>query len=366
MISKLRKGKTKSILESSMDSALSAVEIYNKPRTAFRVETYITLMVIAWTKLFHAYFNKTIGDTYYHKGKNNRFIMVDGEKKAWELNDCIKEFQKIAPVDKRLSEAVIDNLLFIIKLRNKIEHRYIDKIEIETLVFGECQALLYNYESVIQSLFNSKYTINESLVFALQFSSMRSPEQQLAKKRMLSREYQDIRSFIEKYRSSLPSEVINTQEFSIKFLMIPRVANSSHNDLAMHFVDWNSLTEDERTKVNELVGIIKDRRIPVANQGRMKPGEIVKAGQKINKEFNHAVHKYLYFVFSIRPITEEKLDPDTTNSEYCIYDAVHKDYSYTKQWQEFVIKFLKEQKITFDKLKDHFDKREKLNLNDFI
>jgi len=41
----LRKGRTKSLLESSIDSALLAVEIYNKPRTSFRSEAYISLMV---------------------------------------------------------------------------------------------------------------------------------------------------------------------------------------------------------------------------------------------------------------------------------------------------------------------------------
>jgi hypothetical protein len=37
----LRKGKTKTILESSIEAALLAVEIYNKPRISFRIEGYI-------------------------------------------------------------------------------------------------------------------------------------------------------------------------------------------------------------------------------------------------------------------------------------------------------------------------------------
>ena len=52
----LRKGKTKNYLETSKDAALLAVEVYNKPRTNFRSQGYITLMVIAWTRLFHAHF----------------------------------------------------------------------------------------------------------------------------------------------------------------------------------------------------------------------------------------------------------------------------------------------------------------------
>ena len=62
----LRQGKAKTILENSRNSALTAVEVYNRPNTNFRTENYIVLMVIAWTKLFHAYFHSTIGDKYYY------------------------------------------------------------------------------------------------------------------------------------------------------------------------------------------------------------------------------------------------------------------------------------------------------------
>lgn len=364
-MSTLRKGKTKSILESSMDSALTAVEIYNKPRTTFRVETYVTLMVIAWTKLFHAFFNKTIGNTYYYKGKNKRYIIIDGERRAWELADCIKEFQKRAPADKRLSESTKANLILFIKFRNKIEHRHIEKSELETLVFGECQALLFNYESLMKILFDSKYSINESLVFALQFSAMREQSQQIANKRMLAKEYQDIKSFIEKYRTALPDPVFDNQEFSIKFIMVPRVANSSHNDLAMHFVDWNKLSAEEKEKVKELVGIIKDRNIPISNANMEKPGTVVKAGKKVCSGFNHSTHKYLYYVFSVRPIKAEKLDPFSTNTKYCIYDEVHNDYSFTKAWIAFVENFLRNKKMSLVELKEHFDKQEKLDIKDF-
>lgn len=119
----LRKGKTKSLLESSIDCALLAVEIYNKPRAPFRVESFITHMIMAWTRLFQAHFNFTIGETYFYKGNNGRYKIIDGEKKAWELKTCIKEYGQ-------LSNPVKTNLEFFIKLRNKIEHRTIDKDEV--------------------------------------------------------------------------------------------------------------------------------------------------------------------------------------------------------------------------------------------
>ncbi len=93
---KLRPGRTRSILESSMDSVLLAVEIYNKPRVVFRQENYISLMVIGWTQLFHSYFNQTIGDKFYYKNDNGFYKKIGGEKKAWELKTCISEYKKNA------------------------------------------------------------------------------------------------------------------------------------------------------------------------------------------------------------------------------------------------------------------------------
>jgi hypothetical protein len=139
---KLYKGKTRSILDSSIDAALLAVETYNKPRAKFRIENYILLMVIAWTRLFHAYFNKAIGDIFYYKNKTNtRYQYVDGEKKAWELNECVKQFKK---TDKKIlmTISIEANLNLFIMLRNKTAHKYIEKSEIESIIFGEFQSLL--------------------------------------------------------------------------------------------------------------------------------------------------------------------------------------------------------------------------------
>ena len=162
----LRKGKTKSTLESSIESALLAVEIYNKPRTPFRVEGFITQMIIAWTRLFHAHFNNTIGSKYYHKSSNGRYQTIDGEKKSWELKTCITKHGEI-------SDSVKSNITFFIKLRNKIEHRHIDRDEVGIMIFGECQAFLYNYENTLIDFFGEEYALNESLSFLIQFLRLR-------------------------------------------------------------------------------------------------------------------------------------------------------------------------------------------------
>ena len=44
------------LIKKSRESALSAVQIFNNPNILFKSETYIVLMIIAWTYLLHAYF----------------------------------------------------------------------------------------------------------------------------------------------------------------------------------------------------------------------------------------------------------------------------------------------------------------------
>ena len=132
----LRQGKPKTILENSLNSALTAVETYNRPKTKFRIENYVVLMIIAWTKLFHAFFQATIGERYFYKEKNGRYKIIEGERKAWELKECIKNFQK-GTQKQKLTEAVIANLNFFIGIRNKIEHRYWNSSALDILLFGE-------------------------------------------------------------------------------------------------------------------------------------------------------------------------------------------------------------------------------------
>ena len=152
------------------------------------------MMVIAWTRLFHAHFNSTIGDKYYYKTKG-RYDIVDGEKKAWDLSTCLRK-------TTGLDEAVENNLKFFIRLRNKIEHRHIEQRDVDTLIFGECQSLLFNFENHLIGLFGADYSINEALVYSLQFSHIRTSQQEKANKSALSKDFSDIASFVHKYRNT--------------------------------------------------------------------------------------------------------------------------------------------------------------------
>lgn len=359
----LRKGKTKYLLENSIDCALLAVEIYNKPKAPFRVESYITHMIMAWTKLLQAHFNQTIGETYFYKEKNGRYKLIDGERKAWELKTCITKYGQ-------LSDPVKVNLDFFIKLRNKIEHRTIDKEEIGIMIFGECQSLLYNFENELIKIFGVEYALNESLAYSLQFSRLRTAKQVQASKQLLSSEYKEIKDFIEKYRDNIKDDIFRTQEFSIKLIQVPKIGNTGRNDLAVEFVNWNTLSEEDRDKYDKLTTIVKDRVIKaeVINPGKLKPGKVInKVNEKLTFKFNHTDHKHIQAILAIRPYKEfgNDIDPFETNTKYCHYDEAHNDYLYQESWVDFLVANITTGQLNKEIWKKTFDEKKYLEITKF-
>jgi hypothetical protein len=358
----LRKGKTRTILESSINCALLAVEIYNKPRIPFRVESYITHIIVAWTRLLHAYFNQTIGDKFYYKEKG-KYKIIDGEKKAWELKTCIIKYGG-------LSDSVKGNLEFFIKLRNKIEHRSINKDDIGLMIFGECQSVLYNYENELIKLFGNEYALNENLAYSLQFSRIRTSKQIEASKQLLSTEVKEIKEFIENYRTSLDETIFNSQEFSIKLIQIPKITNTNRNDIAVEFVNWNSLSENDKKNYEKLAALVKDKVIKaeVINPGKLKPGKVIaEVNKKLSIKFNHTDHKYILAIFGIRPYNgfEINHNPFETNTKYCHFDEAHNDYLYQDSWVKFLVANIASGKLSREFWREKFGLKEKIDIKKY-
>lgn len=287
------RGKVKNLVDESRINALLAVELYNKPNLNGRIDGYIIHMIIAWTKIMHAYYHKTIGDKYYHK-RNNKYIKVDGEKKTWELFECIKKHNA-------LDESIKQNLDFFIKLRNKIEHSYINCSELEIKIFGECQSLLYNYENFLIDNFGDEYTLNTSLHFSLQFSQMRNKNSYNSSRTLLSKEMVKINDFIDTYRSCVPDYIFNKQEYSIKLVQIPLVSNTNKNDLAVQFVNWDKLEDTEKKEVSKITTLVKNKNnfIEVSNLEKMLPGKVKDIINKKYPKFSFNTNTYLTYIFSI-------------------------------------------------------------------
>ena len=241
---------------------------------------------------------------------------------------------------------------FFIELRNKIEHRHIEKETLDSLIFGECQALLNNYENTLVDLFGEEYALNENLAFSLQFSRVITKEQKQAQRNLLSNEVQSLVDYIHKYRSELSEEVFNSQEFSVKIIAIPKIASASRNDAAVEFIKWESLTLEEKEEVQKLTTIIKDKIVKVegVNIGRHRPSRVVELLKESGiDDFNMRHHTFLWKHFKVRP-EKHAIEPFNTNTMYCYYNEAYGDYLYTDEWVEFIKNAISSGKLDLNNL----------------
>lgn len=337
-MSEKRVGKiVKPYLLKAKDSALLAIEIYNKPAVKFRSEGYIALMVMAWTALLHAIFLRQ-GKSPYYKGKNRRYVKVDGDFKHWELAECAKQLW-----GSDTENPVRKNLEFFIPLRNKIEHRYIPQLD--GAIFGECQALLLNFDAAVGHYFGTRFQLRESLSFSLQlFPNSESFAQAVKSNKNLA----DIKKFIEDYRGMLSPAVMASGQFAFKAFLIQVANHASSEALPIQFVQYDKLNDEQKAEFEKFAVMVKWKSSNIINGGLMKPGAVVKAVQqalgnlkvpRINgtvDKFNSTTHERCWKRYGVRPATGAK-KPDATKQEYCSYDQPHGDYLYTPAWVNFLI-----------------------------
>lgn len=128
------------LLIKSREAMMSAVQIYNNPQILFKTESFISLAVISWTYLLHAYYaNNKVDYRYFHmNGKKKVYDKTKhGANKHWELERCLDD--KECP----LNESTKQNLKFLIGLRHEIEHQMTKRID--SSVSAKLQACSINY-----------------------------------------------------------------------------------------------------------------------------------------------------------------------------------------------------------------------------
>jgi hypothetical protein len=247
-------------MQKARDSALLAVEVYNKPAITFKSGAYITLMVIAWTSLFHAIFLRRGRKPYYRKLKG-RYERIDGDFKHWELGECLNQYY-----GSDTGNAVRKNIEFFIPLRNKIEHR--PAPELDPTIFGECQAMLLNFDEMLEHEFGSKYRIRQCLSFALQ---MYPSAENLAEAVKRNRAVKATAEFIEQYRSSLSPEVYSNSKYAFRAFLIQVANHESQDALPIRFVHYDKLTQEQKDSLAPFTVMVKYKQSAVANIDTMPP-----------------------------------------------------------------------------------------------
>lgn len=324
----------KNCVEKARDSAMLAVEVYNKPAVTFKTGGYVVMMIIAWTALFHAYFYKQGIKPIYRKSPK-RYATIDGDYKYWELGTCLDEYFK----DQ--NDPTRKNLEFFIKLRNKIEHRSMPEIDAD--VFGESQAMLLNFNDYLEKFFGKKHAIRASLSFALQMY----PEPRGMMGSNVS-QIKDAVDFIQSYRSALSASITNSGQYAFKAFLIQVGNHSSKNALPVQFVQYNALTDEQKEELGKFSVLHKDKIVPMVNMNSYKPTEVVKLVQQklheigyknVEALFKTNTHTNFWKRYKVRPNSASSR-PEKTDTKYCVYDRAHRDYVYLQEWIDLIVKDL--------------------------
>lgn len=237
------------LVKKSREAALAAVQIFNNPNITFKSESYIVLMIIAWTYLLHAFFRqKNIEYRYYQqRGQRKLFDKTKhGAYKFWELERCLNDDN--SPIDKDTA----NNLRFLIGLRHEIEHQMTSKLG--DVLSARFQACCLNYNDYIKQLFGKELGIEKHLSFSLQFSTI-SEEQ----KDLLSEQPglpANIKSYIKDFDDDLSADEYSSEKYAYRILFVPKTANrKGQADRVIEFVKSDSELAD---KVNKQYAVIKE------------------------------------------------------------------------------------------------------------
>ncbi|HIS89966.1 TPA: DUF3644 domain-containing protein [Candidatus Avigastranaerophilus faecigallinarum] len=230
----------------SREAALSAVQIFNNPLIQFKSETFIVLMVIAWTYLLHAYYRKNkINYKYIDREKSTsrriRYKLTpQGAVKYWELSQCLST--KLCPLDKETKK----NLEFLLCIRHEIEHRMTTRIDNE--VSGKFQACCLNYNRYVKNLFGDKYGIDKYLSFSLQFSTISMEQKDILLTD--SNLPKNITGAINTFEQNISDRIFNHPNYSYRVIFTQKLVNHKNQaDEVIEFVKSDSQLGADINKV---------------------------------------------------------------------------------------------------------------------
>lgn len=213
-----RKRRIKSVktelVKKAREAMLAAVQLYNNPQVTFKAESFITLAIIGWTYMLHAYYRSIHVDYRYYRvvGKKKVYDKTKyGAYKHWELERCLND--AACPLDSETAT----NLRFLIGVRHEIEHQMTDKID--EFLSAKLQACAINFDYYICKLFGEKYNLSKELSLAIQFSPL-SPEQRdnLQDNVHITT---NIRNFVVDFENVLSDEALRSSRYAYRILFVP-------------------------------------------------------------------------------------------------------------------------------------------------
>ena len=322
------------VVIASRDEAITAADILNSPLALRPLEGFLVHMHVAWLYLLQAEFEKTKVDYHYRK-PNGRYVRVDGEKKSWDLQQCIRTRWPDSRDPVRL------NLDLTCKLRNKIEHRFERGLSVAAL--GFTQSLIMNYEDEIVGIFGDRYSLaqNVHLPVSLSLFSREGAVAMLKAQEDLPVKFRD---FFVDYRAGVAEDIRSDRAFEFRIEVVQKRAPKSDADLAVSYVRADDLDPEELElyQALERTGriVLHDKHRDVINSGWMKPTEAAREiSQQLGVKFGPSSEfPKAWRYFEVRPGAEVRGDDRAkTKGQYCRWDKPFEQYVYSGAFVELVV-----------------------------
>ncbi len=222
------------LLTKSREVALGAIRIFNDPQVTFKSESFIVLMMIAWTYLLHAYYReKGIEYRYYIQRKKRRVFnrTKQGAHKYWELERCLND--DASPIDKN----ACNNLRFLIGLRHEIEHQM--TLNLDNYLSGRYQACAMNYNNYIKKLFNPNRGIDSQITYSIQFLQL--SKEQLSGPAPEADIPARLRAYTSEFDGVLDHDEYNSPQYSFRMVFKQKLVNHpGQADRVVEFIKSDS------------------------------------------------------------------------------------------------------------------------------
>lgn len=216
----MAKARYKKLLNKSIQSAISAIEIYNKPDFKYREESFSILMINAWELLFKA---KILCDS---NGKLN-FIYIP-EKKTTKEGKPLKRFYPkrnrsnnprtldiFSSMKKNETDPVLqENIGLLVEIRDNSIHFMNNEKEFEKIVLEIGVATLKSYITLINEWFN--YNLNQFNFYLMPISFFHTFEMESFSINNKTRQQENFFAYVSKKMIDNPIDLNNNHNIALK------------------------------------------------------------------------------------------------------------------------------------------------------
>jgi len=234
-----RKSKSHYLLEKSVQAAISAIEVYNKPDFKYREESFCILIVNAWEMLLKAKIlqknnnqlkslyiedrNKTKGGKriYYKKSRSGNFMTID----------ILNAFNNNLDIDERLKE----NIKLLVEIRDNAIHFYNDSKLFEKKVLEIGTASLKSYVESTKEWFD--YDLSHYNFFLMPISFFHVHEMESFSIKKEDKHHQNLINYIISKEKEYPSN--ENSKHNISLVLETKFVRSKSNDTLIMKIDQN-------------------------------------------------------------------------------------------------------------------------------